>query len=144
LTYVAMTRARRRLFLLLPPVAPAASAAATMRRLLPEVGSQVGVVVEDAMSYLLASPRALANEKIPSPEPRTTAAPSMAGRESLTISTTALATFEQCPRRYRLIHELALDPPSVPARPPAERDVHPREAGRALGSAAHRVLQHWP
>jgi ATP-dependent helicase/nuclease subunit A len=113
LSYVAMTRARDRLFLVVPPSPGNGSAAVTMRRLLPSIGALAGTQVESAIPYLLISP--------PSPgraasEPRASIdVPPFHDRAAsssgpLGISMTQLATFEQCPRRYRFIHELALDP----------------------------------
>jgi len=61
----------------------------------------------------------------------------------LHIATTPLATFDACPRRYHLIHEVGVDPlpfgAAAHGAAPERRDLH-----RALGVAAHPVLETWP
>ena len=139
LTYVAMTRAKERLFLLLPPQAPNGSAAATLRSLIAEWDT-AGAAVESATPYLTRE-GARAPSRAATPAPAHVPLPS---REEgpLHISTTPLATFGQCPRRYRLVHELGLDP--TPMSLIDQRSDDPREERRALGVAAHRVLETWP
>jgi ATP-dependent helicase/nuclease subunit A len=143
LTYVAMTRARDRLFVVVPPVAANGSAAATMRRLLPGIGALEGAFVEGPLPSLLRASRSSAPVAVaPAAESLHDPRPILA-RGPLGISTTPLATFEQCPRRYRLIHELSVEPPpfasSAPQDTPSARDER-----RALGTAAHRLLERWP
>ncbi len=143
LTYVAMTRARERLFLLAPPAAPPGSAAATLRHLLPDLPTRCrDVVVDDALPYLSRDPIAS-----PTIEILSSAEPSFVQRTAsdagpLAISTTSLATFDQCPRRYRFIHEMALEAPrgggDVRSGAPSLEDR------RSIGMAAHRVLEDWP
>jgi ATP-dependent helicase/nuclease subunit A len=143
LTYVAMTRAKNHLFLVLPPVAANGSAAATMRRLLPTLGSVAGATVEGPLPSLLRPSRtAPAFASAPEAAHPHDVPPALHG--PLGISTTPLATFEQCPRRYRLVHELAVEPP--PFAGSSMLDVAPaaREDRRALGTAAHRLLERWP
>jgi len=143
LTYVAMTRARERLFLLVPPVAPNASAAATLRRLLPSLRARVGAVAEDAVPYLLRAPPVADVAMSPSSEPAPDAASPVGDRGALTISTTPLAMFDDCPRRYRFVHELGIDAPPFEGAPGAERDST-RDERRARGTGAHCVLERWP
>jgi len=139
LTYVAMTRAKERLFLLLPPTAPTGSAAATLRAHWGD-GASSGASVESATSYLVREGARRAPRSPASPSawvPRPTG-----GVGPLHIATTPLATFDACPRRYQLIHELGVDPLPfglAPATAPERRDEQ-----RALGVAAHRVLETWP
>jgi ATP-dependent helicase/nuclease subunit A len=134
LTYVAMTRARERLFLLAPPLALPGSAAATLRRLLPELSTRCrDVVVDAALPYLAREPVALPLAAVPSPDLPSFVRRQESDRGPLSISTTSLATFDQCPRRYRLIHEMAIEPPRGAS-----------DARRAIGMAAHRVLERWP
>jgi ATP-dependent helicase/nuclease subunit A len=146
LTYVAMTRAKDRLFLLVPPLPANGSAAATMKRVLPELATMPGVAIESAVPYLLrldpsrslqAGRGVHPMQALPSPV-RLPVSPGPLG-----ISTTPLATFAQCPRRYRFLHELALEPPPF-ADSVSERRREDQDDRRALGTAAHRVLERWP
>jgi ATP-dependent helicase/nuclease subunit A len=144
LTYVAMTRAKDHLFLVVPPLAANGSAAATMRRLLPGLDAATGAVVEGPLPSLLRptrspAPLAVAPGAERAPEPRSPLA-----RGPLGISTTPLATFEQCPRRYRLVHELSVEPPPFAGPLAREMAPHARDELRALGTAAHRLLERWP
>jgi ATP-dependent helicase/nuclease subunit A len=139
LTYVAMTRAKERLFLLLPPQAPNGSAAATLRALAAE-GDAAGATIENADAYLT---RERARDVPAATAPAAPYVPLAQGDGGpLHISTTPLATFEQCPRRYRLVHELALDPSPIGLAHRASSEE--RDERRALGIAAHRVLERWP
>src|SRR6185503_18490062 len=98
--------------------------------------------VENAAPYLVRE-RAhdVPNAAVPSPLLHV---PTPVGdRGALHISTTPLATFESCPRRYRLVHELGLDPPPFGLAAEKTGDEN-REKRRALGVAAHRVLEMWP
>ena len=140
LTYVAMTRAKERLFLLLPPQAPNGSAAATLRAFAADDGG-AHATIESAAPYLL---RERAASLATAAAPVTAHVPlAVTDGGPLHIATTPLATFDGCPRRYHFVHELALDPsPFAPAeRGPAEEL---RDQRRALGIAAHRVLEVWP
>jgi ATP-dependent helicase/nuclease subunit A len=142
LTYVAMTRARELLFLLVPPAVANGSGGATLRRALPVLASQRGVAIEGAAPYL----RRPARE--PQPVESPAEVPDLAARRPpqylpLAVSTTPLATFAECQRRYRLVHELAVDPPAwMGSRWAGVAGA--REAHRAVGIAAHRLLERWP
>jgi ATP-dependent helicase/nuclease subunit A len=68
----------------------------------------------------------------------------MPSRGPLGISTTPLATFDQCPRRYRFLHELSLEAPPFPGGAAIDALPSVRDARRALGTAAHRLLERWP
>jgi ATP-dependent helicase/nuclease subunit A len=140
LTYVAMTRAKERLFLLLPPQSPLGSAAATLRSLVGE-GADVYATVENAAPYLTRECARSLSATVPPATPFFPLTRDDAG--PLHISTTPLSTFDECPRRYRLIHELGLDP--APFSPATSTSASGRrEERRALGIAAHRVLERWP
>ncbi|HMJ52190.1 MAG TPA: UvrD-helicase domain-containing protein [Polyangiaceae bacterium] len=150
LTYVAMTRAKERLFLLVPPQAPQGSAAATLRTHTAD-GACPCAAIENAASYLGREPmRHPPSVAIPAAP---YVSPPVGDGGPLHISTTPLATFAGCPRRYRLVHELGLDP--SPTGLAANRSdassaglaanrSDEREERRALGIAAHRVLETWP
>jgi ATP-dependent helicase/nuclease subunit A len=140
LTYVAMTRAKERLFLLVPPAAPGGSAAATLRDHLPDGECDVAAV-EGAAPYLARERKTSVGAPfVPGPPPRALAR-NAAG--PLQMSTTPLATFDGCPRRYQWLHELELEPPPFGSAASAVAKER-REERRALGVAAHRVLEIWP
>jgi ATP-dependent helicase/nuclease subunit A len=142
LTYVAMTRAKELLFLLVPPAPANGSAGATMRRALPVLAALPGVAVESATPYLEKPARAPTLPEVPGDEPLERPS-GVVHRLPIAVSTTPLATFAECQRRYRLVHELAVDPPpwsgASRADVPGTRDAH-----RAVGTAAHRMLERWP
>ena len=140
LTYVAMTRAKERLFLVVPPAAPGGSAAATLRDHLPDGECDVAAV-ESAAPYLVRERTASVGATyVPPPAPHALASDA-AG--PLQISTTPLATFDGCPRRYQWLHELELEPPPFGSAASAVARER-RDKRRALGVAAHRVLEVWP
>ncbi|HMI86109.1 MAG TPA: UvrD-helicase domain-containing protein [Polyangiaceae bacterium] len=140
LTYVAMTRAKERLFLLLPAQAPNGSAAATLRFLVANGGAD-HATIENAASYLGRDRGRSAPGGAPAPLPHLPLVLDQGG--PLHISTTPLATFDACQRRYRLVHELGLDPsPFGLAASRSEEDG--TDVRRTLGIAAHRVLETWP
>jgi ATP-dependent helicase/nuclease subunit A len=140
LTYVAMTRAKERLFLVVPPAAPGGSAAATLRDHLPD-GECEAAAVESAAPYLVRE-RTTSVEAtfVPAPAPHVLASDATG---PLQMSTTPLATFDGCPRRYQWLHELELEPPPFGSTASAVARER-REKRRALGVAAHRVLEVWP
>jgi ATP-dependent helicase/nuclease subunit A len=110
---------------------------------LPELAAGTGAVVEGSLPYLARASRAPTPVTSPTEvpfrhEPRPPA------RGPLGISTTPLATFDQCPRRYRWIHELSLEAPPFAREAASDVAAGAREARRALGTAAHRVLERWP
>jgi ATP-dependent helicase/nuclease subunit A len=153
LTYVAMTRAREQLFVLLPAGTPNGSASFAMRAALNLVPHPPGARVVPAAPYLARAPslartaveagpsistvRSIATRGDMAGPPAAAAPPS---RASLAIATTPLATFAECPRRYQLVHEMGLES-SMPGAGAAHGD---RLEARALGTAAHRVLETWP
>jgi ATP-dependent helicase/nuclease subunit A len=140
LTYVAMTRAKEWLFLLLPPSAPAGSAAATLRAYSADAATSDVFSIESAASYLVRERAAAAPREPFSPAPWAPLPRSETG--PLHIATTPLATFDACPRRYQLIHELGIDPPPFGGAPATA--IENRAERRGLGVAAHRVLERWP
>jgi ATP-dependent helicase/nuclease subunit A len=77
---------------------------------------------------------------------------------TLSIATTPLALFQDCPRRFRLRHLLGLEEPAKTGQldlfgaPPPAFDLQddssehfdPDADPRVIGRAAHRVLELWP
>src|SRR5262249_48901917 len=59
----------------------------------------------------------------------------------LTIATTALATFSDCPRRYQLAELLALEEPSLPSASAESPSFEQTPDPRALGTLAHAWLE---
>jgi ATP-dependent helicase/nuclease subunit A len=139
LSYVALTRARTHLAIVLPAGklradSLAASVTAVNERLDEIPGleriSARELLTEDAF---LATP----SDTPPDPPPDRPARP----RVTLaTIGVTALSDFAICARRFELNHLFNISEPRLgPAAAPPSR-----EDPRALGSAAHRVLESFP
>jgi ATP-dependent helicase/nuclease subunit A len=146
LSYVAMTRAKKRLFLLAPAAAPNGSAMVALRRLLrePTALRGAGADVEPALPYLM---RAVPSEAPRPVHPLAYASPPLHPplARALTISATPLATFDQCPRRFFFLHEMHVEEPLDHAQGRAAKERGgPSDDPRAVGSAAHRVLEAWP
>ncbi|MEP7049988.1 MAG: UvrD-helicase domain-containing protein [Pseudomonadota bacterium] len=140
LSYVALTRARAHLAIVLPAgKLRAETLAASVAAVTPELEQIPGVVRVLARSLL--EERALTAapaDAIPPPPPARPARP----RVTLaTIGVTALSDFAICARRFELSHLFGIAEPRI--GPGARVDVG-REDPRALGSAAHRVLEAFP
>jgi ATP-dependent helicase/nuclease subunit A len=142
LSYVALTRARSHLAIVLPagklrPESLAASVAAVGGAL-----DEIEGVLRIAARELLDEPplTGTVSDAPPAPPPERPARP----RVTLaTIGVTALSDFAICARRFELSHLFNIAEP--PLRPEAARTVVAgREDPRALGSAAHRVLEAFP
>ncbi|HEY5375377.1 MAG TPA: UvrD-helicase domain-containing protein, partial [Polyangiaceae bacterium] len=139
LSYVALTRARTHLAIVLPagklrPDSLAASVLAVGGRLDLIVGVQ-----RLAASSLLDEPAlsATPSDTPPAPPPERPSRP----RVTLaTIGVTALSDFAICARRFELSHLFNINEPRLGPGPA----VVSREDPRALGSAAHRVLEAFP
>jgi ATP-dependent helicase/nuclease subunit A len=102
-----------------------------------------GVRTLSALEILSAAelPRGDA-QGLPNAPPTAPIAPSLA---RATIGVTALADFAACPRRFSLLHVEGIREPEL-ARAARDRNKeHDTEDDpRALGSAAHAVLERWP
>ncbi|HTJ85318.1 MAG TPA: 3'-5' exonuclease [Polyangiaceae bacterium] len=154
ITYVAFTRAKRRLLL----VAPAADGSAGSA--LATIDAHRDGALEDrlfdppASEWLEESLAPLPPEPATAAETRARPAALRAKPRSLPIATTPLGVFRGCARRFRLRFLAGLEEPvdtgqldlfevgEVERRvEPLERDDgDPRKAGRA----AHRLLESWP
>lgn len=141
LSYVALTRAERELAIVLPADgARDHTLARSIQRVL-EAGKLGGPGVRELSAHALLGATELAAEtraEPPLPPPRRPEAPRVA---TAAIGTTALADFRACARRFRLLHLEGLEEPALfelDGEDGAEHDP------RALGSAAHRVLERWP
>jgi ATP-dependent helicase/nuclease subunit A len=152
LTYVAMTRAREKLIVVVPAAEPPGSAASTLRKLLADAeASCPGTRVEPAAQFLVERTGSGSTTELPSRAPEGTTGsvirrslpvlPENAG--VLSLSTTPFATFAECPRKYRLVNEMGLE---VPLWEGARRLLRasPVAEVRAAGTAAHRVLELYP
>jgi ATP-dependent helicase/nuclease subunit A len=152
LTYVAMTRARERLFVVAPAAKPNGSAMATLRRMIgDDPASLAGAEVQRAAPYLGQAGRAESQAERGAAIDGPHRAPPDAPPEprplprALTVSATPLSTFDQCPRRYLFVHEMQLEERASPKRSPDLRALEGDEDDpRSIGSAAHRVLEAWP
>jgi ATP-dependent helicase/nuclease subunit A len=162
LTYVAITRPRRTLVLIGGAAAPRPSSA--LRSI--TTGLAEGDLTDAITTHLRAVSVLEAARPVPPPGPsaplpdlRPPARPSRSPARLLSVGTTALALFHDCPRRFRLRHLLGIEEPVWVGQldlfaaseapepiddlpPPVEED----EGGerRTRGRAAHRLLQRWP
>lgn len=139
LSYVALTRARTHLAVVLPAGklrtdSLAASIVGAQARL-----DEIPGVTRLAAHRLLAEPpfEATASDTRPAPPP---ARPPRPRVTLATIGVTALSDFAICARRFELSHLFAIAEPRAGARESAPSTEDPR----ALGSAAHRVLEAFP
>ncbi len=142
LSYVALTRARRELALVVPAEAPRPHTLAdTVQRCREaSIFSAIEGAREIEASTLLSS------EAVDLSPPRESAQsvprrPELSEVAGLSIGATALADYALCARRFELVHVLGFDEPSplgLTAVDPSDDDP------RSLGSAAHRVLELWP
>src|SRR6478609_1123923 len=139
LSYVALTRARQHLAIVLPAgKLRADSLAASIVDASARLDEIPGLTRVPAQ-HLFAEPpfSAAAAAHSPSPPPDRPARP----RVTLaTIGVTALSDFAICARRFELAHLWSLAEPRAGGRVSAS----PGEDPRALGSAAHRVLEAFP
>jgi ATP-dependent helicase/nuclease subunit A len=150
LTYVAMTRAKEHLVVVVPSAEPPGSTASTLRKLLPDAEACCpGTSVEPAVRFL-------AEHRVadgPAERPRAIESPPSSTHRSLpvmpadagvvSLSTTPFATFAECPRKYRFVHEMGLEVPVWEGAPRTLRSSSIDQA-RAAGTAAHRVLERYP
>ncbi|HEY2734992.1 MAG TPA: PD-(D/E)XK nuclease family protein, partial [Polyangiales bacterium] len=139
LSYVALTRARSHLAIVLPagkfrPDSLAASLSVASDEL-----AQIRGFERISACELLAEPAfsPTANDARQAPVPARPARP----RVTLaTVGVTALSDFAICARRFELNHLFGIAEPRL--GPGSTRSAH--EDPRALGSAAHRVLEAFP
>ena len=150
LSYVALTRARHELCIALPAKARNDTLAASIRSLVEsgELDDDPAVVRISGRSLLGALPSAPAIPGAPLRVPRRPLLPPWQGAA---VGVTALADFALCARRFQLLHVLGLDEPEAAraraARLPqlrGDRREEDENDARALGSAAHRVLERFP
>lgn len=138
LSYVALTRAERELVIALPTEPRAGSLSHSLSELLlSERASELKFERLSAVDLLATHPRSAVQTALPVPPPPK---PTSGRSERVAIGVTALADFALCPRRFSLLHVFGV---GEPGRPIGEA----REGGedaRRLGSAAHRVLEHFP
>ncbi|WP_437960007.1 UvrD-helicase domain-containing protein [Sorangium sp. So ce119] len=186
LTYVAITRARRELVLVGAAARPRSGSAwltltanaeprpasadggAELRPAsAPAVDPQVPALLAGTISATLEARALLAEAKPPAPGtdayaraapvPPAPAAAEPARAQTVRIATASLATFQGCPRRFRLRHLLGIGEPAGegqlglfdvegPPELPGEERVELEDGAdpRPPGRAAHRVLQRWP
>jgi ATP-dependent helicase/nuclease subunit A len=138
LSYVALTRAERELVIAVPPEPRPGSLGESLTRLLTaESLSELAFERLSAGELLGIRPPARAAGSLALPPP---AKPRVGRIESVAIGVTALADFGICPRRFSLLHVIGISEPERPR----ERSEHPGDDARALGSAAHRVLERFP
>jgi ATP-dependent helicase/nuclease subunit A len=139
LSYVALTRARQHLAIVLPagklrPDSLAASIVSAGAEL-DEITGLTRVAAHQLFDEPAFDPSASAAPPAPPPNrparPRVTLA---------TIGVTALSDFAICARRFELAHLWSLAEPRAGARVATASGEDPR----ALGSAAHRVLEEFP
>jgi len=140
LSYVALTRAERELALVMPASAPREhTLARSLHQLFAEPGApRAGVRELSAHALLGATAVRSVDRDEPSAEPPRRAA--TVPCRTATVAATALADFATCRRRFRLVHLERLEEPALFG--PSERSAD--EDPRALGRAAHRVLERWP
>jgi len=155
LSYVAVTRAKRFLALvepLDPPRNDSLYATLLALRESSKLTSLTDVVAADLEASLSPAPAA------PAPIPSATTAPRLRTTKRLAMATTPLSVFRGCERRFELRFLLGLEEPvatgqlelfddSAPVRDersgPDGGAVEGKDP-RALGRAAHRVLETWP
>ncbi len=144
LSYVALTRAERELVLVLPPSTqkpPENTLAKTLLGLFAQLGDDFGAALTRlyAVELLNEAPLPTTPLELPGVD---VARPMRAPWHSATVGVTALSDFAICPRRFQLLHVLGLAEPSPAGGSGGDGDG--AELARALGSAAHRVLEHVP
>ena len=139
LSYVALTRARTHLAIVLPAgkwradsLASSIAAAADRLREIPGVETISARTLMSESAFL-----ALPSEALPEPPPSRPARP---GVTLATIGVTALSDFAICARRFELNHLFEISEPRLGPGVAAASGEDPR----ALGSAAHRVLEAFP
>jgi ATP-dependent helicase/nuclease subunit A len=140
LSYVALTRARNHLAIVLPAGKfRADSLAASVLAVGERLDAIPGVQRLAACSLLDELPLSTTpSDTAPAPPPERPARP----RVTLaTIGVTALSDFAICARRFELSHLFNIAEPRLGQGPAV---VSGREDPRALGSAAHRVLEAFP
>ena len=138
LSYVALTRARRELVIVLPQKPRPNTLALSIQDVLASgvLDGEAALVRVQGAELLEAPPRPNAAPAPPLPVPRRPEEPSF---RAAAVGVTALADFSICPRRFQLLHVLGIDEPTFSdARGDGADDA------RALGSAAHRVLERFP
>jgi ATP-dependent helicase/nuclease subunit A len=162
LTYVAVTRPRSTLVLVGSAAAPRTGSAfqsLTAGVLSLELADQITTPERAAELLARARPSPLRPTSVPLQDLRPPARPPRSPSRLLSIGTTALALFHDCPRRFRMRHLLGIEEPAwggqldlfAAAEAPEPTDDLPlpidADEGaepRARGRAAHRVIQRWP
>ncbi|MGC4091427.1 MAG: UvrD-helicase domain-containing protein [Polyangiaceae bacterium] len=138
LSYVALTRAARELVLVMPsePSRPG-----SLGRSLSELelaDSELPVRRLSALELLLSVPAEPATVAAAEPVPDS---PARAPWQGAAIGVTALTDYALCARRFQLLHVVGLTEFNAGG---AERSDQDSDGARALGSAAHQVLENYP
>jgi ATP-dependent helicase/nuclease subunit A len=170
LAYVAMTRARGALVLIAPAQTPrSGSTFAALTAAIGDAGLSASITRTEEACALLEQAEAARSERAGAPPPSVdqpatseNAAPAPPARpatspsRTLTVATTPLMVFGTCARRFQLRNLLTLDEPvssgqldlfgtdAFPGEADDERPSAEDADPRALGRAAHRVLEQWP
>ncbi len=157
LTYVAITRARSKLVLVGAASQAKPRAGSAWRALASALdqGALEGLATTARARDLLAAAASVPPRPadVASERPKAPRLPTVAPARTVSIATTPLAVFGGCARRFRLRYLLGLEEPveageiEVADDGAIEIDVTPDQSDgdpRALGRAAHRVLERWP
>ncbi|HEY2405526.1 MAG TPA: UvrD-helicase domain-containing protein [Polyangiaceae bacterium] len=139
LSYVALTRAREHLAIVLPPGKPTNhSLANSIAGELWQLAEIPGIERVSAASLLTTASRVPRKEPGPTlPVPERPAIPRVA---RVSVGVTALSDFAICARRFRLTRLLGIAEPALGHTTALDHSDDPR----SLGSAAHRVLERFP
>ena len=139
LSYVALTRAKDELAIVIPPVKARSDSLLATLTALTESGALAAAGVEVLEgSELNAASAARSSAPTPRLAPRLPDEPQTG---LISLGATALADFAICPRRFELIHAVGLEEPAARFSGGVSALG---EGAREAGTAAHRVLELWP
>ncbi len=155
ITYVALTRAKRHLVLVGTPGKPPNDSALSILESHAE-GALAGKVETWESGHLLLRALEDAQRPVDRIAPAVDVPPvRLRLAREISLATTPLGVFRECPRRFSLRFLVGLDEPVASGQlelfemvPSDERETAPDDEGngdpRALGRAAHRLLERWP